>query len=499
MLCTLSGEGRKKMPKKKFNRKEVALQSRRTKMIATLGPASHSVEMIEKLVAAGVDVVRVNMSHGDHATHRKTIQRVRKVAKAAGRYVGILVDLCGPKIRVGRFQDGGIELKAGKTVTVTTRTVTGDDKLIHSQYRNLHKDVKPGERILMDDGKLEIRVLDVNGTELTCKVIDGGVLSDHKGMNLPNSELSTSALTAKDRKDVRLAVELKVDFLALSFVRSAKDVGQLKRYLKRWKDDIPVISKIERPEAVASIDEIMDASYGIMIARGDLGIELPAEKVPLIQRDLIRKSRQKGIPVIVATQMLESMMTHSRPTRAEVTDVAGAAMLSADAVMLSGETAAGKYPLKAVKIMDRILREVERSQWEEGRFAPEPIANRAGKSYFVREAMAHAAVQLTHDLGMEAIIVPTHTGTTARIMASHRPLPPAVGACSDERVCRQMALHWGVVPVKVDRSESRNWRKICEHIGAQSQLGKSGHDVLLVAGFSDDPTKNEPVLKILHL
>lgn len=487
------------MPRKTFDRKAVALQWRRTKIIATLGPASDSPEMISKLVDAGVDLFRLNMSHGDQETHRKTVRRVRSAAKAAGRHVAILVDLCGPKIRVGKFESGSILLKNGSEVTVTTRRVTGKPDLIPSQYKSLHKDVKPGERILLDDGNLALRVLEIKGTEVICKVVEGGVLSDHKGMNLPNSKLSTTALTAKDRSDVRLAVEADVDFVALSFVRQARDVQQLLKYLKRLGSGIPVISKIEHPDGVANIDDILEESYGIMIARGDLGIELPAEKVPLIQRELVQKARQKGIPVIIATQMLESMMTHSRPTRAEVTDVAGAAMLSADAAMLSGESAAGKYPLKAVQIMDRILREVERHQWQEGHFAIESIAGRRQKTHFVRESMAHAAVQLTHDLEVEAIIVPTDTGTTARIMAAHRPLPPAVGVCSDIRICRQMALHWGIVPVYENKARTRNWRTVCMHIAKQCRLGESGHDILLVSGFNDDPVKNEPVLKLMHL
>jgi pyruvate kinase len=481
------------------DRKAIALRWRRTKIIATLGPSTASLSMIEELISAGVDVVRVNMSHGDADTHSRTVRRVKRAAKRAGRHIAILLDLCGPKIRVGRFEEGSIEIITGKTVTVTTRPVTGSAGLIPSQYRSLHKDVRAGERILLDDGKLELRVKSVKGTEVSCRVVEGGVLSNNKGMNLPNSELSTAALTDKDRQDVRLAIELEVDFVALSFVRSAKDVLQLKNYMKRAGGNIPVISKIERPEAVESIDDIMDASYGIMIARGDLGIELAAEKVPLIQRELIAKGRQKGIPVIVATQMLESMMSNSRPTRAEVTDVAGAAMLSADAAMLSGETAAGKFPLQAVRIMDRVLREVEQHQWQEGSFASEPIADRASKAHVVRESMAHAAVQLAHDLDMEAIVVPTNTGNTARIMAAHRPLAPTVGACSDGRVCRQMALNWGIVPVKLKRSNEHDWRAMCRHIALQCQLGKKGRDVLLVSGFHDDPQKDEPVLKLLHL
>ena len=487
------------MPRKNTGRASNALRWRRTKIIATLGPVSASTGMIEKLIAAGVNVVRINMSHGEPDIHRQTIRRVRRAAQKSGQHIGILLDLCGPKIRVGRFEGGSVTLKTGRTVTVTTRPVTGSADLIPSQYRSLHKDVRAGERILLDDGKLELRVLAIKNRDVSCRVIEGGVLSNHKGMNLPNSDLSAAALTAKDRKDVHLALEMQVDFVALSFVRFAKDVLQLRRYMKRLGGNIPVISKIERPEALREIDAIMEASYGIMIARGDLGIEMPAEKVPLIQRDLIAKGRQKGVPVIVATQMLESMMQNSRPTRAEVTDVAGAALLSTDAAMLSGETAVGAFPLQAVKTMDRVLREVEQHQWQEGCFASEPIANLGSKLHVVRESMAHAAVQLARDLEMEAIIVPTNTGNTARIMASHRPLAPTIGACSDTAICRQMALHWGIVPVRIERAAKRDWRSICLHIATQCRLGKKGRDVLLVSGFNDDPAQDEPVLKLLHL
>lgn len=487
------------MPHTRTGPTSAALKWRRTKIIATLGPASSSPVMIERLIEAGVNLVRINMSHGDQDTHQTTIRRVRRAAAKAGCHIGIVMDLCGPKIRVGQFENDGIQLRAGARVTVTTRKVEGKDSLIPSQYKTLHKDVKRGEKILLDDGKLSLKVLGVEGRDVSCKVIDGGWLSNHKGMNLPDSDLSTRALTAKDRKDVDFGVEAGVDFVALSFVRAAKDVKQLKQYMKKLGAAIPVVSKIERPEAVDAIDDIIHASDGIMVARGDLGIELPAERVPLIQRKIIDKSRQAGVPVIVATQMLESMMDCPRPTRAEVTDVAGAAILSADAAMLSGETAAGQYPLEAVKIMDKVLREVERHQWQEGSFADEPIADRGSKVHFIRESMAHAAVQLARDLDLEAIIVPTDTGTTARILAAHRALAPAVGVCSDDRICRRMSLHWGIVPVKVDRAKTTDWRAICELISDQCQLGRSGRDVLLVSGFNDDPALNEPVLKLLHL
>lgn len=480
-------------------RTDFALKWRRTKIIATLGPASSAPAMIERLIGAGINLVRINMSHGDQDTHRTTIRRVRRAAAKAGCHIGILMDLCGPKIRVGHFENDGILLKAGAQVTITTRKVTGTDGLIPSQYTSLHKDVLPGELILLDDGKLSLKVIGVEGRDVRCKVVDGGWLFDHKGMNLPDSDLSTRALTAKDRDDVVFGVEMGVDFVALSFVRAAKDVKQLKQYMHKLGAAIPVVSKIERPEAVAAIDAIIAVSDGIMIARGDLGIELPAERVPLIQRSIVSKSRQAGVPVIVATQMLESMMSSPRPTRAEVTDVAGAALLSADAAMLSGETAAGQYPLEAVKIMDKVLREVEHHQWQEGSFAEEAIANRGSKLHFIRESMAHAAVQLARDLDLGAIIVPTSTGTTARILAAHRPLATAVGVCADEQICRRMALHWGVVPVKISRARSTNWHDVCRQIAELIQLGRAGSDVLLVSGFNDDPTLNEPVLKLLHL
>ena len=480
------------------SRRQTALRWRRTKIIATLGPVSNSQDMIEKLIGAGVNLVRINMSHGDQDSQRKTIDRVRLAARKTRRHIGILMDLCGPKIRVGRFEHDSIMLEAGSTVVVTTRNVTGTDGLVPSQYRSLHKDVRKGEHILLDDGKLCLRVLGVDERDVRCRVIDGGRLSNHKGMNLPDSRLSTPALTAKDRSDVAFGVDMGVDFIALSFVRSAADIRQLKRNLRKLGAAIPVVSKIERPEGVTDIDAILQVSDGIMVARGDLGIELPAEKVPLIQRMLIEKARQSGVPVIVATQMLESMMNDPRPTRAEVTDVAGAALLSADAAMLSGETAAGQYPLEAVRTMDRVLREVEQHQWQEGCFARDPIAERGSKMHFIRESMAHAAVELARDLGLEAIVVPTRTGTTARILAAHRPLAPTVGVCSSDEVCRRMTLHWGIVPFLIAEKETTDWRGICNLIAAECDLGRPGSEVLLVSGFNDDPARNEPVLKLLH-
>lgn len=471
---------------------------RRTKIIATLGPASQKVATIETLLELDVNAFRLNMSHGDHEGHRTLVNRIRRAAKRLDKHVAIIMDLCGPKIRVGKFEDDAIELADGDTITVSSRQVLGKPGLISSQYRQLHKDAKPGERILLDDGNLELRVKSIKDTELQCEVIHGGLLKNHKGMNLPDSSLSTSSFTAKDKKDADLAVEMDVDFIALSFVRNAGDVQTLQRYLKKQHAIIPIISKIEKPEAVDNIDAILNVSYGIMVARGDLGIELPAESVPLLQERLIRKAREHDSPVIVATQMLESMISSSRPTRAEVSDVAHAAISSADAVMLSGETAAGKFPVKAVATMDRILREIEGHQWKTNKFGYDYVEPQKDK-FSPREAVARATMNLASDLKLQGIIVPTQSGTTARILSSERPSAPLIGVCANLAINRRLALHWGVVPVHVKEPDTHDWRELCTHISEKCHLTKTGHTVLLVSGFSEDPMLNEPVMKILQV
>lgn len=488
-----------KKERRDMNREALALQWRRTKIIATLGPASDSPAMINQLLEAGVNVVRLNMSHGDHDSHRLLFKRVRAAAKRQKKNIAILMDLCGPKIRVGKFSSGQITLRAGHQVIVSSRNILGEDGLIPSQYRKLHKDVKKGERVLLDDGNLELSVLSIKGTEVTCRVIHGGVLKNHKGMNLPDSGLSTAAFTEKDKKDALLAMELGADFVALSFVRGAKDIVRLTRFMARHGEAIPVISKIERPEAVENIDEILVESYGIMVARGDLGIELPAEQVPMIQRDLIKRARRAYVPVIVATQMLESMISHSRPTRAEVGDVASAAHSSADAVMLSAETASGDYPVQAVETMVKVAREIERHQWRDGQYGSQVFSNRRKSGFTIREAVAHAALELARDLKLQALIVPTRTGTTAHVLAAHRTIAPMVGVCPLETICRRLSLHWGVIPVHLVTLEHQDWRDICHRIESQCELAKPGHTVLVVSGFNDDPALNEPVLKMMSL
>lgn len=481
-----------------LERQDAALRWRRTKVIATLGPASASSEKIEQLIEAGANAFRLNMSHGEHEEHRQLFQRVRETAQRCNQHIAIIMDLCGPKIRVGKFANNQIELSDRSEVIVTCRDVLGEPGLIPSQYRDLHQDIKPGERILLDDGNLELKALEVEGSEIRCLVVHGGTLKNKKGMNLPDSNLSTTAFTEKDQRDAKLAIELGADFLALSFVRSEKDVLQLRDFMQQHDADIAIISKIEKPEAVTNIKAILEHSYAIMVARGDLGIEVPAERVPLLQQELIQLARNYNRPVIVATQMLESMISNSRPTRAEVGDVANAALLSTDAVMLSGETAAGKYPVMAVETMDRVLREIEAHQWQQNSFGS-PLESSADEQGIMptREAVANATLTLAQNLKLQGIIIPTRTGSTARIMSASRPSAPCIGVCSEQRINRQLALSWGVVPVLVDEIKTHDWRKLCALINDQVKLTQDGHTVLLVSGFNDDPAKNEPVMKIL--
>ena len=474
---------------------------RKTKIIATLGPASNSEKNILRLIQAGANVFRLNMSHGSHETHSQTFARIRKVARESGEYIAVLMDLCGPKIRVGKFEHGEITLKKNAQVVVSCRQRTGNDEIIVSQYKKLYKDVMPGERILLDDGNIELRAEKIQDTEILCKVIYGGVLSDNKGMNLPDSHLSVSSFTSKDQQDVELAMSLGADFVALSFVRNAGDVKRLRQFMKRKGNEIPVISKIEKPEAVCNIDEIMEASYGIMIARGDLGIELPAEKVPLIQKRLIDRARAWHRPVIVATQMMESMITHARPTRAEVGDVAGAAMSATDAVMLSAETATGKYPYRTVKTMDSVLREIEADQQQTHQFGTmtgelKTMAP-ADSKVSSRLAVAHAATALADELGLQAILVPTRSGTTASVVASVRPPVLLLGLSSKATTCRRLALHWGVVPKVIDEVIAKNWKSMVTDVCSQLKVSRKGNKVLLVSGFNDLPGMSEPVLKII--
>ncbi|MEJ2628189.1 MAG: pyruvate kinase, partial [bacterium] len=334
--------------------------SRRAKIVCTLGPSTNTHEKIAALAKAGMDVARLNFSHGTHREHENIIKIIRRVSKELNRPIAILQDLQGPKIRVQTFSQGSVDLKSGNDFILTTRNVKGDEKRVSVSYTSFNRDVQVGDIILLDDGLIRLKVKKIEGKDVHCRVIYGGILSDHKGVNLPGSRLSVKALTQKDKKDLEFGLEKEVDYIALSFVQQPKDIKEIKSLIAKHKKNIPVVAKIEKPQAVETIDEIVEIADVIMIARGDLGVELNPEEVPAIQKHIISLCNQKGVPVITATQMLDSMIHNPRPTRAEASDVANAILDGTDAVMLSGETAAGQYPVESVKMMHRIICLIEK-------------------------------------------------------------------------------------------------------------------------------------------
>ncbi|MEZ5788101.1 MAG: pyruvate kinase [Xanthobacteraceae bacterium] len=422
------------------------LHFRRTKIIATVGPASNSPQMLRKLIAGGVNVIRINFSHGNPEDHMEVMRRIRQISAQLKTQVAILADLCGPKVRVGKFKGDAVMLKDGSTVWITTEAVLGTETLIPSQYRGLIREARVGDPVLLDDGNLELKVIRKVGGRLQAKVVRGGLLKNNKGMNLPSTPMNIAALTDKDRRDVGFAVRGGADYVALSFVRNPQDILDLRRRLKALKAETPIIAKIEKPEALRNIRDIVDLADGIMVARGDLGVELPARKVPIIQNKLIAIANKCKKPVIVATQMLESMIEHSRPTRAEVTDVAAACAYGADAVMMSAETASGKYPLEALQAMDAILRETEAYQF----FAQGGHFYKADQDVNGEEAaLGKAAAQLSRDLMVCAVFVTTESGHTARMVSSDRPAAPILAFTPSQQVARCLQLVWGVYPFVV--------------------------------------------------
>ena len=473
------------------------LKRRRTRIVATLGPASAAPAVIEELVRAGVNVFRLNMSHGDHEGHRRLYESVRDVERRLGAVIAVLADLCGPKIRTGAFVGGSITLEPGRSVTVTTRDELGTIDRIPSQYAALVGDVRVGDRILLDDGNLELAVEAIATEELRCGVIRGGVLRDHKGMNLPGVAVSAPSLTDKDRTDAAFAIELGVDLLALSFVRRASDVVDLRRLVAGAPDPPGIIAKIEKPEALDDIEAILDASDGIMVARGDLGVELPPEKVPVAQDQLVERGRARFKPVIVATQMLESMVKSGRPTRAEVSDVSTAVRAGADAVMLSAETASGDHPVEAVRVMDRVARETESYLWSHGAFGDLARERRAEQPLELGAAVARAAAQLSRDLMVRAIVVISRGGVTARMISSARPAAPVLAASASAATCRRMGLLWGVVPFPMDAGADP--RATTRQVVLEADLGGPGDRVLTIRGFSDVPEESTPSITVMTL
>ncbi|MBE3559258.1 MAG: pyruvate kinase [Ktedonobacteraceae bacterium] len=423
---------------------------RRTKIVCTIGPATSSEEQLERLMRAGMNVARLNFSHGTQEGHAVVIERIRRIAARLGYAIAILQDLQGPKIRTGSLLDGGpVQLADGSQVTITTRDVVGTAETISTTYRQLPQDVKVGDRILLNDGLLELRVLEKDATDVRCLVVHGGMLGEHKGINLPGVAVSAPALTEKDRDDLRFGVRHDVDYIALSFVRRPQDILEAKRSIRELQLEqnggdrknlvpIPLIAKLEKPEAIAHLEDILEATEGVMIARGDLGVEMAPEKVPLIQKQIIARCNELGLPVITATQMLESMITNPRPTRAEVNDVSNAVLDGTDLVMLSGETATGAYPIEAVEMMVRIVQETEAGN----RTARQPKVQRLTQA----RAVSHAARALSEEASVKAIVVFTRSGNSAHLISKDRPRVPILAYTPSEKIRRQLALWWGVWP-----------------------------------------------------
>ena len=419
---------------------------RKTKIICTLGPATKDDEVLKQLMENGMDVARINFSHGSQAEHKVTMDRVKKMRKELGRPVGILLDTSGPEIRIGQLEGGRAELLPGDTFKLTTNDIMGNKERVSITYKNLVHDVKAGTRILIDDGLIEMLVTNVTETEITCKVENGGVISDRKGINVPNVNLSMPYISPKDRSDILFGIEQGVDFIAASFVRCADDVLQLRKIMaEQGCNDIKIISKIENRQGVDNIDEILAVSDGIMVARGDMGVEIPIREVPAIQKKIIKKVYHAEKVVITATQMLDSMMKNPRPTRAEATDVANAIYDGTSAIMLSGETAAGKYPVEALKTMTEIAEYTENDIDYEKRFRQlEKIDNPD-----VTDAISHATCMTAIDINAAAIVTVTKSGKTARMISRYRPKCAIIGCTPSEKSYYQMNLSWGVTPLMI--------------------------------------------------
>ncbi|MCC9308989.1 pyruvate kinase [Kitasatospora sp. RB6PN24] len=413
---------------------------RRAKIVCTLGPATDSYDQIKALVDAGMDIARLNLSHGSHAEHEERYRRVRKAADETGRSVGILVDLQGPKIRLDTFADGPVLLERGDEFTITVEDVPGDRFGCGTTYKGLAADVGRGERILVDDGRVSLEVTHVDGPRVRCIVIEGGLVSDHKGLNLPGVAVSVPALSDKDVADLRWALRTGVDLIALSFVRSGKDIEDVHSVMAEEGRFLPVIAKVEKPQAVDALDGIVAAFDGIMVARGDLGVEMPLEQVPLVQKRAIKLARRNAKPVIVATQMLDSMINASRPTRAEASDVANAVLDGTDAVMLSGETSIGKYPIETVKTMGRIIQAAE----EDVLAAGLPPLTAGSKPRTQGGAVARAAAEIGDFLHAKYLIAFTQSGDTARRLTRYRSPIPVLAFTYEQAVRSQLALTWGV-------------------------------------------------------
>ena len=454
---------------------------RKTKIICTLGPAVDNEESLRELMLAGMNCARFNFSHGTHESQLATLQRVKRVRDSLGLPVATMLDTKGPEIRIKTFENGPITLKKGDKFTLNTQDVPGDQNQVSVTYENLHNELYEGCRVLVDDGLVELNVEKIEGTEIHCVVDNGGNLSNNKSINIPDVHIQLPSLTEKDREDLKFAVEQDFDFVAASFVRKASDVEDVRACLKSYGgDNIRIISKIENREGVDNLDEIIDASDGIMVARGDLGVEIPAHEVPILQKRMIKSTIRQGKPVITATQMLDSMIRNPRPTRAEVSDVANAVFDGSSCVMLSGETASGKYPVEALKTMADIAEAAENAIDYWGRFRDHNLVT--GTST-ISNAITHSCCLTAMDLGATAILAATNSGYTAKVISRYRPACPIIAVCQSERTRRQLAISWGVQPYLTGEVDSTDRLfSVAVEVAKKEGAVKSGDTVVITAG-----------------
>ncbi|MEI8250770.1 MAG: pyruvate kinase [Synechococcus sp. ELA057] len=464
---------------------------RRTKIVATIGPATESPEVLRRLIEAGATTFRLNFSHGDHSEHATRIATIRAVAHELGVHIGILQDLQGPKIRLGRFAGGPITLAKNDPFTITSREVSCNQEIATVTYDRLADEVTAGSRILLDDGRVEMLVesVDQPGQTLHCRVTVGGVLSNNKGVNFPDVQLSIRALTDKDRRDLAFGLQQGVDWVALSFVRNPSDMQEIRELIRSHGYETPVVAKIEKFEAIDSIDEILPLCDGVMVARGDLGVEMPAEEVPLLQKELIRKANSLGIPIITATQMLDSMASCPRPTRAEVSDVANAILDGTDAVMLSNETAVGDYPVEAVATMAQIARRIERDY-------PQRVLD-SHMATTIPNAICQAVSSIARNLNAAAILPLTKSGSTARNVSKFRPSTPILAITSDVQVARQLQLVWGVNPLLVaDQVNSGSTFNVAMGVAQSMGLLREGDLVVQTQGTLEGVSGSTDLVRV---
>ena len=469
---------------------------KKTKIVSTIGPASESEEVLRELFKNGLNVTRLNFSHGSHKEHKEKMDTIKKVRADMNLPVALMLDTKGPEIRLGNFTDKEIVLKEGDTFTLTSRDMMGNQDMVSQSYKDLYQDVSIGDRILIDDGLVELRVenVDHQSTDIGCLVLNGGEISNHKGVNVPNVKINLPAITKKDVEDIKFGIENDIDFIAASFIRKDIDVIEIRKILEdNFGSHIHIISKIENQEGVDNIDSIIAASDGIMVARGDLGVEIEPQEIPLIQKMIINKCNEVGKPVITATQMLDSMMRNPRPTRAEVTDVANAILDGSDAIMLSGETAMGKYPIDAVKTMYKIAMTMENSKEYRNKF-DNKISK---KNIATTNAISHATCTTAEALGASSIITATSSGYTSRSISKFRPAAPIISATYTDRVMRQLSLVWGVYPVKSYMSTSTD--EVIDssiHVAIEEGYVEEGDLVVLTAGIPVGVSGTTNMLKV---